>query len=149
MPGTNAFTAEMCTPAGKLLHVGSPFYVPARPHHFLRGQRAASPGQTITGVSAASTEIQVTNRRAVSGPSEQWARDEQLIESELAVENVTARHSVAAFEVERCHRFARHDRAREPGRVAFDDGGRRIGEPIAFGIPGGATQVIRRILHVG
>ena len=85
---------------------------------------------------ARSAEEQILDRRPVARPAEQRARDEQLIERQLAVEDVAAGQAVRALEVERRDHLARDDRRVEARRVLRDRARRRGAEAIALGVPG-------------
>src|SRR6185295_3626153 len=74
---------------------------PEIPSDLLCGQRPGSPIEPRPGMRPRATDIQVADRRGVAGETEQRARDEQLIERELAVEDVTARQAVSTLEIER------------------------------------------------
>src|SRR5262245_9045426 len=60
---------------------------------------AGQPRDAAAGVRAGAAQIESQDRRAVLGPSEDRAREEELIERVLAVEEVAAREAVGRFEV--------------------------------------------------
>src|SRR6185295_19997529 len=56
-------------------------------------------------------EIQPTDRRAVVGVSRQWTREKQLVQRHRALENVAARETELALEIEWRQHLTVDDRA--------------------------------------
>src|SRR5712691_14175 len=108
--------------------------------NLFRRERPGSAVESGSGMRARATHIKVADRRRIACKTEQRARDEQLIERELAVEDVTAGQAVRALEIQRCDHLARHDRRFEAGRIACDRASRGVAEAIALGVPGRAAQ---------
>src|SRR5437762_12055603 len=76
-------------------------------------ERARSAVQAGAWVCSRSTEVETRNRRAVPCPREQRPRDEELIERDFAMEDVSARQPVRALEIERCDHLTPDDRGFE------------------------------------
>src|ERR1035437_4129706 len=93
-------------------------------------------------------EIQTPDGRRVARPAEQWARNEELVERQLAVENMSAGQPEGPLEIERGDDLPRDDRRFEARRVCRDGARGRVTEPIALGVPRRAAQVIRGELDV-
>src|SRR4051812_8924569 len=114
-----------------------------------RGVRSRASIETGAGMRSRSAEEQPIDRRAVAGPAEQRARDEPLIERELAMEDVPAGQTVGALEVERRVHGPLDDRRLEAGRVLGDGAGGRGSHPITFRVQSRAAKMVGRVLHVG
>src|SRR3954462_8809892 len=71
-----------------------------------------------------------------------------MIERQLAVEDVAAGQSVAAFEIERRDDLTRNDRGAEPRGVLLDRACRRRRQTLALVVPCRHAQMIWRVLHV-
>ena len=84
-----------------------------------------------------------------SGPPEQRTRDEELIERKLTLEDLALGQPMIALEVEGRDDLTGHDRPRESGRELLDRTGSHVGKAVAFDIPRGVSQRVRRKLHVG
>src|SRR5262249_2410150 len=97
---------------------------------------------------AGAAQIEILDRRRGAGPREERTADEQLIERQLAVEDVAAGEAVVALEVERRDHLARDDRRGEAGGEPLDRPRRGRAEAVALGVPRRAAQMVRRVLHV-
>src|SRR5262245_27142424 len=127
------------------LAISSPFQ---RSQNLTGGVCAGPAVQSGPGVRAGSAEEQMTNRRRVPSPTQQRPRHEELIDRELAVENVAAGQSVPAFEIPRRDHLPRDDGRREVRRVAGDRPRGGIAKAVPRGVPRLVPQVVGRVLHV-
>src|SRR5687767_5563305 len=66
--------------------------------HFARSKRAGTAVQPGAWMRAGSAQIEVANGRLVAGRPEERARQQQLIERDLAVKDLAAGQRVLAFE---------------------------------------------------
>src|SRR6266851_6587377 len=85
-----------------------------------RRQRARTPVGAGARMRARSAEKQILDRRLVTRPAEERPRDEQLIQRELAVKDMTAGQPVGPLEIERRDRLPSQHGRFESGRVALD-----------------------------
>src|SRR5690349_6130582 len=84
----------------------------------------------------------------VTRPVEQWTHSEELVERQLAVENMASSQAVSVFEILRRNNLVRQNQFRQFGSVlceSFDDG---VGERDALAFPVGVFQFEGRVLHV-
>src|SRR5262249_59592255 len=84
----------------------------------LDGRQGARPSvQPCAGVRARPTQIQIVNRRPISCPADKRPGDKDLIEREIAMEDVSRRQTVSSLEIERRDDLARDDTPIDTWRV--------------------------------
>jgi hypothetical protein len=105
------------------------------------------PRNPAARVRAGATQVQAINRCFVPCPACHRAHDEQLVQADIAVEDVAFGDAEAAFQVERGNHIPAHNRCRYIRCVFSDDFNHAVTESFALFIPGAAGQVVRHILH--
>src|SRR5579872_947215 len=108
---------------------------------FFGGVGTAGAGESVAGMSAGSAEEKSANRSFVASPVENGAHGEELIERELAVEDVAAGEAVDGFEIARrddLHRFDDLVEVRRMDSERFED---------VFGEDGGVVVVPRGVFQ--
>src|SRR5208282_4482509 len=93
-------------------------------------------------------QIQVLNRRAITGPVEQGTHGEKLVEREFTMENVAARESVGVFEILRRDDLVRENQFRKFWGVLRQGADNRVAESDPLAVPITALQLVGRVLHI-
>src|SRR5437764_2619300 len=112
-----------------------------------RRQPTGSAHDAAAGVRGRAAHIKVLHRRAVLRPSRDRTQEEQLLERELALEDVSFGQSELAFQVERRDHLASTDDALDVGRVFGDGVDDGVAEGFFLFVPGAFFQFVRRVLH--
>src|SRR3990167_9169951 len=110
---------------------------------------ARSPCEAGAGMRSRAAQKKTADRRAVLTEPQERPHGEELIERELAMENLAAGQPPAALEVERRQDLARDDTRLQRGRVLLERRHHGIAQALAGALPVGVPQVIRRKLRVG
>src|SRR5262245_58408688 len=94
-----------------------------------------------------SAHPEVPNRRLVLRPARNRPREEQLLERQLALEDVALGQPELALDVERRQYLAMEDDVAEIRRVFGDRVDDGVAERLALLVPGARRQLVGRVLH--
>ena len=92
-------------------------------------------------------QVEAGDGRAVARPPRHWAHEEELLEGQVAVEDVALGEPVGALEVERSQDLTSHHCPRHVGRVLGDLPQDEVAQTLALRIPVAFAQAIRHVLH--
>ena len=98
------------------------------------------------GMRRRAAHVEVLDRRPVLGPSRHGPQEEELLESQLALEDVAFREPEVALEVERREDLPVLDDVLDVRRVLGDRVDDRVAEGLALLVPV-ALEVVGRVLH--
>ena len=99
------------------------------------------------GMRGRAAHPQVLDGRLVLCPAGHRAQEEQLLQRELALEDVALGQSKFAFEVERRHHLPANDDVLQVGRELRDGVDDVIAESFPLLVPGALFQLVGRVLH--
>ena len=109
--------------------------------------RAGRAHDAAAGMRRRSAHPQVAHRRRVLRPPGHRAREEQLFERQLALEDIALGQPEVALEVERRQHLPVQDDVADVRRVLGDRVDDRVAERLALVVPGARRQLVRRVLH--
>src|SRR5882762_4020892 len=109
------------------------------------GPRAAR--QARAGMRATSAQIQILNRRSVTRPIQQRPHGEKLVESQIAVEDLSASKAVGVFQVLRSDDLVRQNQLGQVGSVLRESLNHGLSQRLALSFPI-AVQFVGCVLHV-
>src|SRR3954470_6261690 len=113
-------------------------------------KRRVAPGRThdaAAGMRCRSAHPQILNRRLVLRPPRHRARKEQLLERQLALEDVAFRQTELAFEIEWRHHLPMQNDVADVRCILGDRLDHRVAERLALVVPSPRRQLVRRVLH--
>src|SRR3954466_6403603 len=87
------------------------------------------------------------NRRAILGPVRSGTLKEQLMQRELALEDVSFRQSGDPLDVRRRQNLPAEDELLDVGRIAADGVDHRVTERFTLLVSPAAVEIVRRILY--
>src|SRR5690606_2953807 len=112
------------------------------------GVVAGSPGDAASRVSAGAAEVETCNRHAVIGVAQHGTRREELIQRQLAVEDVAVDHAETPLKIERRQDLPGDDARLEIRGMPGHGLDHEISKFILGIIPGPAVRQTRRdVLH--
>src|SRR5215204_463890 len=102
---------------------------------------------SATGMRRRTAHVKVFDRRAILRPARCGSQEEELLERQFALENVSLRQSKLAFEIERRQHLSIANQALDVRRVLGNRVDDRITKLLALLVPASFLQVVRRVLH--
>src|SRR6266568_1382777 len=121
--------------------------VPEVPEDLVGGVVPRRAGHPAAGMGARAAQVEPADGRAVLRPPRDRAHEEELLQRQVAVEDVPLGEAVGALEVERRQDLPRLDRPRHVRRVPPDDLHHAVAEELAVLVPGPLPQPVRDVLH--
>src|SRR6185295_12096376 len=91
--------------------------------------------------------VETVDRRLVLRPSWSRTQEEQLLQCQLALEDIAFRQSPLALEIQRRHHLTMQDGVAHVGRVLGKGVDDDVAEGLALGVPRAVDQMIRSVLH--
>src|SRR5277367_655396 len=91
--------------------------------------------------------IKIVDRSAVVGPAGHGAKKKELLERQLALENVSLRQAKFTLEVERRENLAAGDNFFDVGSMLGDGVDDSVAEGFALIVPGALGEFVRRVLN--
>src|SRR5262245_3450872 len=96
---------------------------------------------------AGAAHVEAAHGAAIAGPAGDGTQEEELLQRQLALENVALREAPLALEVERREHLTVADDLPDIGRIAGDRVDHRVAEGLALLVPRPFTQLVGRVLH--
>src|SRR6266404_7339585 len=96
---------------------------------------AGGAGEAVAGMGAGAAEEKATNRSFIARPIENRAHGEELIERELAVENVAAGEAVGSFQIKRRDDLHVFDEIGQVRRISGESLGDGVAQVVAARVP--------------
>src|SRR5262245_13106192 len=96
--------------------MGTPSSAPEIPEHLVRGVVARGPRHAAARMRARAAEIEVAHGSAVARPARNRTHEEELLEHQVAVEDVPLGEAVGALEIEGGEHLPGLDRGRDVRR---------------------------------
>src|SRR5215471_18661746 len=111
------------------------------------GVVARRAGHASARMRAGSAEIEAADGRPVARPARHRAHEEELLEHQVAVEDVALGEAVGALEIERRQHLPGLDRARDVRRVTRDRPDDAVSELLAALVPASPREAVGDVLH--
>ena len=112
-----------------------------------RGDAAGRAHDPAAGVRGRAAHVEAAHGRAVAGPARHRPQEEELLERQLALEDVALGQAPLALEVERGQHLAVQDELLDVGRVLRDGVDHGVAERLALLVPRALAQLVGRVLH--
>src|SRR5262245_53652909 len=104
-------------------------------------------GDAAPRMCAGAAEVEPVHRRAVARPARDRAHEEELVQHQVAVEDVPLGEPGGALQVERSEHVPGLDRARDVRRVTADRLDDLVAEAIASLVPAPLREAVGDVLH--
>ena len=106
-------------------------------------RRPGAPMMPPPGMGGGAAHVEVLHRRAVAGPARHGPQEEELLEGQLALEDVALGEAPLALQVQRRQHLAVQDELLQVGRVLGDGVHHRVAEGLALLVPGALAAACR------
>src|SRR5687768_6157456 len=94
-----------------------------------------------------SAHVEPADRRAIAGPAWRGAQEEELLQRQLALEDVAFTQPELAFDIERREHLPMQDAVAQVGRELRDCLHHGVPKRFTLVVPGGSLQVVWGVLH--
>src|SRR4029077_2937084 len=101
----------------------------------LRGIVPGSPGHSAAGMRARSAQVESIDRSAILRPARYRPHEEQLLQRQIAVKNISLREAIGPLQIQRCQHLAGDDGSGNVGGILANLANNAISQDFPVFIP--------------